>query len=299
MRKPAAAWHALALSCALVAAPLALAQSVDVGKGELRILVGFPAGGTVDPIARIVAEKLAHQTGQPVLVENKPGAGGAVATKALLASAPDGNVMLLAGLGSVVIDAAARPDERFDPARDLAAISVATRYELGLAVANALNVRNLREFIHWAAANPTKAAFGSPGAGSLPHFFGLLFARSAGVEIVHVPFKGGAPLVVDLVGGHLPAGVSPLTDYIEQHRNGKLRLLATSGGKRSTATPDVATFSEQGYKDAEATLRFAFWATGKTPAAIVAQRNSEISKALAMAGKWIPIVRAAAFAPDR
>lgn len=96
--------------------------------------------------------------------------------------------------------------------------------------------------VPWARANPAKASFGSPGAGSLPHFFGLLFARSAGVEMVHVPFKGGAPLVIDLVGGHVAAGVSPVTDYLEQHRNGKLRLLATSGDRRSA--PGVATFVE-------------------------------------------------------
>lgn len=328
VRKISTAWRAFALVCALVGAPHAIAQGQPAGRGELRILVGFPAGGTVDVIARIVAEKLAHETGRPVLVDNKPGAGGAVATKALQASPADGTVILLAGLGNIVIEAATRPEERFDPTRDLAAIGVATRFEYGFAVANTLNVRNLREFIDWAGANPAKAAFGSPGAGSLPHFFGLLFARSAGVEIVHVPFKGGAPLVVDLVGGHVPAGVSPLTDYLEQHRSGKLRLLATSGGQRSAATPEVATFTEQGYKDVEATLRFAFWAPGKTPATAIARRNQEINKVLEMAdvqerlrqlgqepagstpqelarltaveaAKWAPIVKAAGFAPDR
>ncbi|MDB5871478.1 MAG: transporter substrate-binding protein [Ramlibacter sp.] len=324
----AIAWRALALSCALAAAPLAIAQSPDAGKGELRILVGFPPGDTIDAIARIIAEKLARERGQPVLVENRPGAGGAVAMKALLTSQPDGNVMLLAGLGNVAIEAAARPEEHFEPARDLAAIGVATRFELGLAVANNLDVRDLRGFIDWAAAHSTKAAFGSPGAGSLPHFFGLLFAQSAGVEIIHVPFKGGRPLATDLVGGHVPAGVAPLSIYLELHRTGKLRLLATSGGKRSPATPDVATFSEQGYKDVEATLRFAFWAPGKTPAAVVARRNEEINKVLEMpdvqqrirrlgqepaastpeeltrlmaaeTAKWTPIVKAAGFAPDR
>jgi tripartite-type tricarboxylate transporter receptor subunit TctC len=320
-------WRTLALLCAVGAAPLAIAQAPEPGKGELRILVGFPPGGTVDAIARIVAEKLARETGQPVLVENKPGAGGHLATRALLSSAPDGKVILLAGVSNLVVDAALRPNERIDPARDLVPIGVATRFEYGFAVSNSLNVKDLREFVQWAGANPGKAAFGSPGAGSLPHFFGLLFARSAGVTLVHVPFKGGAPLITDLVGGHVPAGVSPLTDYIEQHKSGKLRLLATSGGRRSAATPDVATFSEQGYKDAEATLRFAFWASPNTPAAVIARRNQEIMNVLAMpdvqqrlrqlgqepdagsaqelarltaaeTAKWLPIVKASGFALD-
>jgi tripartite-type tricarboxylate transporter receptor subunit TctC len=318
----------LALLCALVAAPFAIAQSPEASKGELRILVGFPAGGTVDAIARIVAEKLTLETGQPVLVENRPGAGGVVATRALLASPADGKVMMLAGVGAIVIDAALRPNEGVDPARDLVPLALATRSEYGFAVANALNVRDLREFIEWSRSNPSKAAFGSPGAGSMPHFVGLLFARSAGVDVIHVPFKGGAPLVIDLVGGHVPAGLSPMTDYVEHHRNGRLRLLATSGDRRSAATPDVATFAEQGYKDVEATLWFAFWAPGKTPAAVVERRNQELVKVLGMrdvqerlrqlgqepvgstpedlarlttaeAAKWGPVVKASGFALDR
>jgi tripartite-type tricarboxylate transporter receptor subunit TctC len=274
--------RALALLCAVAAAPFAMAQSQDAGKGELRILVGFPPGGTVDAIARIFAEKLTQQTGQPVMVDNRPGAGGHVATKALMAAPADGRMMMLAGVSNLAVDAATRSNEGFDAARDLAPISVATQFEYGFAVANALNVKDVREFIDWAKANPGNAAFGSPGAGSLPHFAGLLFAQSAGVNLVHVPFKGGAPLVTDLVGGHVPSGMSPLTDYIEQHKSGKLRLLATSGAKRSAATPDVATFGEQGYKEVETTLRFAFWAPAKTPAAIVARQNQEIATALAM-----------------
>jgi tripartite-type tricarboxylate transporter receptor subunit TctC len=270
------------LSCAVAGAPFTVAQGQEAGRGEIRILVGFPAGGTVDSIARIVADKLAQEAGQAVRVENRPGAGGAVATRALLASPADGAVLLLAGIGNLVVEAAARPDERFDVTSDLAPVSLATRSEYALAASNALDVKDLREFVAWVRANPAKAAFGSPGAGSLPHFFGLQFARSAGVQLVHVPFKGGAPLIADLVGGHVPAGVSPVTDYLEQHRNGKLRLLATSGSKRSAGTPDVATFTEQGYGDAEATIHFAFWAAGKTPAGIVARRSQQINRILAM-----------------
>jgi tripartite-type tricarboxylate transporter receptor subunit TctC len=234
----------------------------------------------------------------------------------------------LAGVGAMAIEPSIRPKEGFHPAKDLAPITLATRSEYGFAVANALHITNLLELVKWAKANPSNAAFGSPGAGSLPHLFGVLFARSAGIDIVHVPFKGGAPLVTDLIGGQIPAGVSPLTDYIEHHKNGKLRLLATSGATRSASTPDVATFIEQGFKEAEATIWFAFWAPAKTPATIVMRRNQEFAKVLQMQdvrerllklgqeavsstpqelaelmtseiAKWAPVVKASGFTPDQ
>ena len=151
---------------ALCAQPVWQARAQEAGKAEVRILVGFPAGGTVDAIARVVADKLKNAAGGPVLIENKPGAAGLVATKALLASPPDGTVLLLAGVSAVAIEPIIRPREQFDPTRDLAPITLATRSEYGLAVSNALNVRNLQELVQWARANPSKAAFGSPGAGS-------------------------------------------------------------------------------------------------------------------------------------
>lgn len=111
-----------------------------------------------------------------------------------------------------------------------------------MAVANSLNDRSVKELVEWTRPHPVQSAFGSPGAGSLPHLFGALFTRFAGIDMMHVPFKGGAPLVTDLVGGHIAAGVSPLTDYIEPHRGSRLRLIATSGAKRSAATSEVPTF---------------------------------------------------------
>ena len=189
----------------------------------------------------------------------------------------------MAGVSAVAIEPIIRPREQFDPTRDLAPITLATRSEYGLAVSNALNVRKLQELVQWARANPSKAAFGSPGAGSPPHLFGVLFVGSAEIDMLHVPFKGGGPLITDLIGGHIPAGVSPVTDFIEHHRNGKLLfLVATSGARRSASTPDVATFVEQGFKEAQAALWFAFGAPAKTPATIITRRNREIVEVLQM-----------------
>jgi tripartite-type tricarboxylate transporter receptor subunit TctC len=299
----------------------------QAGKSELRILVGFPPGGTVDAIARVFAEKLRGASGAAVIVENKPGAGGFLAAKALAASPPDGSVLLLAGVSSVAIEPLIRPREGFDPVKDLAPVALVSEFEYGLAVASSLNVRSLKELVEWTRANPAQAAFGSPGAGSLPHLFGVLFVRSAGIDMMHVPFKGGAPLITDLIGGHIPTGVSPLTDYIEHHRGGRLRLIATSGAKRSATTPDVLTFLEQGFEQAQVTPVFAFWAPAKTPAATVARLHREIAEVLRMedarerllqlgqrpvsaspeeiarltaseTARWAPIVKASGFTPE-
>ena len=280
MEKHCAAFRMLVLAV-LVGCVLPVSAQ-DARKPDIRILVGFAAGGTVDAIARVVAEKLKGVSGATVLVENKPGAAGLVATRALAAAPPDGSVLMLAGVGSIAIEPLVGAREPRVPAIELAPVSLATEFEYGLAVANSLNVRNLGELVAGMEANPSHAAFGSPGAGGVPHFFGLQFARSAGIDMNHVPFKGGGPLVTDLIGGHVLVGVSPHTDYIEHHRAGRLRLLATSGARRSSATPDVATFSEQGFEDLQATARFAFWAPPGTPASIVARRSAEIAEVLRM-----------------
>ena len=303
---------ALAIGCYVPGA-----HAEETRKQEIRILVGFAAGGTVDAIARVIAAKLKDLTGATVIVENKPGAGGVVATKALAASPADGSVLLLAGVTSIAIDQ-----------QSVAPVSLVSEFEYGLAVASHLEVRNLKELVAWMKAQPLGASFGSPGAGSLPHFFGLRFASVAGVEVTHVPFKGGGPLVTDLIGGHVPVGVSPITDYIEPHRAGRLRLIATSGAARSPATPDVPTFSEQGFAEAQATFYFAFWAPPQTPAATLARRSQEIQQVLrrddvrgqllqlgqrpvagspeevdriraAEAERWTPVVKASGFLAER
>ena len=268
---------AIALSCFV---PTASAK--DDKPQDVRILVGYAAGGTIDALARVIVPKLKDITGAMVIVENKPGAGGLLATNALAAAPPDGSVLMIAGVTTIAIESLINKPGAIDPARDLVPVALATEFEYCVAVANRLNVRTLKELVEWMKAHPTEASFGSPGGGSLPHFFGLRFARSAGLDMTHVPFKGGGPLVTALMGGHIPLAISPLTDYIEPHRGGRLRLIATSGAVRSAVTPDVPTLSEQGYEDGQATLSFAFWAPPGTPAAVVERRNAELQKILQM-----------------
>jgi tripartite-type tricarboxylate transporter receptor subunit TctC len=235
---------------------------------------------------------------------------------------------MIAGVTTLAIESLINKPGAFDPARDLVPVALATEFEFGVAVANRLDVRDLKELVAWMKDHPNEAAFGSPGGGSLPYFFGLRFSRSAGLDMTHVPFKGGNALVTDLIGGHIPLAMSPLTDYIEHHRAGRLRLIGTSGAARSPATPDVPTVSEQGYEEGRATLTFAFWAPANTPAAIVARRNAEIQKILQMddvrerlvqlgqrpvtsrpgdvarlvaseAAKWAPVVKSSGFVAER
>jgi tripartite-type tricarboxylate transporter receptor subunit TctC len=314
---------AVAIGCF---APAASAK--DASTQDVHILVGYAAGGTIDSIARVMAPRLREVMGATVIVENKPGAGGLLASNALAAAPPDGNVMMIAGVTTLAIESLVNKPGAFDPARDLVPVALVTEFEFGVAVPNRLGVRNLKELVAWMKAHPGEAAFGNPGGGSLPHFFGLRFARAAGLDMTPVPFKSGAALATDLIGGHIPLAMSPLTDYIEHHRGGRLRLIATSGAVRSAATPDVPTITEQGFEGGQATLSFAFWAPPNTPPAIVARRNAEIQKVLQMddvrerlvqlgqrpiasrpedavrlvaseAAKWAPVVKSSGFVAER
>jgi tripartite-type tricarboxylate transporter receptor subunit TctC len=304
------------------------ASAKDDRPQDVRILVGFAAGGAIDSLARVIAPRMKEVMGATVIVENKPGAAGLLATNALAASPPDGSVLMIAGVTTLAIDSLIARPGTFEPARNLVPVTLASEFEYGVAVANRLNVRTLGELVEWMKAHPGEASFGSPGGGSLPHFFGLQFARSAGLDMTHVPFKGGSALVIDLIGGHIPLAISPLTDYIEPHRGGRVRLIATSGAARSAATPDVPTISEQGFEGGQATLSFAVWAPPNTPEIVVARRNAELRKILQMeevrerllqlgmravtsrpedvarlmaseAAKWAPIVKTSGYVAER
>ena len=153
-------------------------------------------------------------------------------------------------------------------------------YQFALAVGSNHPAKTVPEFVAWLKANPTQANFGSPAPGSLPHFFGLMIGKATGVEMVHIPYKGGAPLATDLMGGQVPAGVDALSDMIELHRGGKIRIIATSGAQRSSLLPTVATFKEQGFVAIEGSGWIGVYAPSKTPAAFIDQVSAAIGSAL-------------------
>ncbi|HEX5864877.1 MAG TPA: Bug family tripartite tricarboxylate transporter substrate binding protein, partial [Casimicrobiaceae bacterium] len=309
----------------LVTAPLAAAQ--DRIDKPVRIVVGFAAGGTADVMARVVADKLKDSLGQPVIVDNRPGAIGRIAAEAVRNAAPDGATIMVMPIGPMAVVPHVYSDIPYDPVKDFTAVALGSTFQFAIAAGPASGAKTWSEFAAWVKANPGKAAYATSGAGSLPHFFGVLLSRELGVAMVHVPYKGSAAYVGDLVSGQVPAAVDAIADLTELHRAGRIRILASSGAARSTAVPEVPTFNELGLKGVEATGWFGFFAPAKTPKPIVDLLNRGINKALqspdvveklsklgldpatgtpeefarivaADYAKWGPIVKASGFKPE-
>ena len=271
--------------CLLLAGVVACAAPVvtpaqSLGKQPLRIVVALPPGSTSDAVARLITESLRASAGQPVLVENRPGASGRIAVEALKASAADGRTLLLAPVAVPVIVPLVFKDAGFDPAKDLLPVGQVAKFGYAFAVAPRHPARTLAEFIGWAKAHPAQASFGTPGAGSLPHFLGMMVGKAARTELVHVPYRSAAQVEVELMSGEIAAGVSALSDFIPLHRAGKLRILATSGAQRSPLLPAVPTFREQGYPTIDATGWLALYAPAGTPPATIDQLSETIVKTL-------------------
>lgn len=302
------------------------ALSAAQAQAPVKILVGFPPGGSADTTARLLADKLKDGLGQPFIVDNKPGAGGRVAAEALKASPPDGATLLLAPIGTTIILPLTVSRLSYDPSKDFSHVSQVASFRFAMAVGPAAPVKTLQEYLAWAKANPSKANFGSPGAGTLPHFFGVMMAKAAGVELTHVAYKGGAPKVNDMVGGHMPAGFDTPLEYAELHRSGKLRILALTGEGRSAAFPDVPTFREAGV-DVDGTGWFGLHAPAGLPkalldryaaATVAAMRQPDIRERLFKLGleatgttaeefarlmeadraRWTPVIKATGFRID-
>ena len=246
----------------------------------VRILVGFPPGGSADLIARLAGEKAREALGAPVIVENRPGAGGQIAAEMLKNAAPDGRTLMAAPVAVTVIAPLTHRKLAYDPEKDFAPVSLAVNFQLAFTVGPATTATTLAEYVAWVKGDPKRASFGVPAAGSLPHFFGLLLGRAIGTDLVHVPYKGGAPLLNDIVGGQIPAGVDVLSEAIPQHRAGKVRILASSGAKRSAIAPEIPTFTELGYPQIQGDGWFAFHAPAKTPAAVIERLSAAFAGAI-------------------
>lgn len=261
-------------------APLsALAQALD----QVKILYGFPPGSAGDSVARRVAEKLAGTayTRNPGVVENKPGAGGRIAVETLKAAPADGSVLALAPVSALAVYPYIYPKLSYKP-EDVTQVSIGAVMFHGLAVGPAVpaEVKTLPDFLAWAKANPDQASYGSPGAGSMPHLLGALLGLRSGVPLRHVPYRGTVPSITDLVGGQIAAAMNPSGDYLQYMKAGRVRVLGTSGRKRSPFLPDVPTFTELGYPDVTSEEWFGFYAPAKTPAATIAAANAAINAAL-------------------
>ena len=227
--------------------------------GTVRILVGCPPGGATDVVARILGEKLRVIMNQPVIVENKPGAGGMIATQQLKAASPDGSTIMLTIDHSHVIIPLTFKSPGYDPLRDFTALAGVASYYNVMALSSTIPAKTPAEFGAWLKSNPGKANYGIPAVGSVPQFAGLLVGQSLGTPMVAIPYKGGAPLVQDLLGGQVPAAFLSLTESIEHHRSGKMHVMAVSGTSRAKSAPDIPTFQELGIKGVDKNPWLAFF----------------------------------------
>lgn len=247
----------------------------------VRILVGFAPGGSADIAARMLAERMAGDLKQSIVVDNKPGAGGRIAAEMLKNAPADGSTLLLTPIVVPVLAPLVFTKLNFNPATDFAPVARVADFQFGLAVNAGHPAKNVQELLAWFRANPGQANFGSPAPGSLPHFFGVMIERAAGVELVHVPYNGGGPLMTALVGQQVSSAIDVVAEQLELHRTGKTRVIATSGASRSPLLPEVPTFAESGLRNVEGTSWFAVYAPARTPEPAIRQINVAINKALA------------------
>jgi tripartite-type tricarboxylate transporter receptor subunit TctC len=258
----------------------AAAQVQSTLRSPIRILVGFAAGGTTDVAARMLANRIKDAVGQPIIVENKTGAGGGIAAQALTDAAPDGSTLMLAPMFVTVLAPLAFRRHGDEPTRNFAPVSHVADFQIAVAVAASHPAHTVDEFVAWAKSSGADVTFGTPGAGSLPHFFGVMVGKATGIDMVHVAYRGGAPMKNDLMGGHIPAGISALSDLLGLHGAGRLRIVATSGAKRSPLLPAVPTFKEQGFPEIQGNGWIGFYAPVGTPKPLIDQWSLLISEAV-------------------
>lgn len=269
----------LGVSTAITLGTLGSAAAQAWPTKPVRIVVGFPPGGAADQIARLVSTPLAEAIGQPVLVENRPGANGNIAGDAVAKSAADGYTLLMASGGMVSVNPHIYSRMSFDPAKDLVPVASAARVLVYLMGRPTLEASSAQELIAMMKAQPGKLSYGSAGNGSSPHIAGEMFKSQAGVFAVHVPYRGAAPALNDLMGGQIDFYFDPGIG-LQHARAGRTKLLAVGSLKRSPLFPDVPTLDELGLRGFDADTIFGFYAPTGTPTDVVTRLNREINQVL-------------------
>jgi len=271
----------LAGAAALAVAPFARAQQ-DSRRATLRIVCGFPPGGTADTVARRASEGMVPALASSAVVENKTGAGGQIAAHAVKTSAADGGTLLLTPLGILSTYPHTFANLPYDPLNDFVAVGAGAAFDYAIGVGPMVpsSVQSIAELLQWCKAAPTNASFGSPATGAAPHFIGVLLGRAAGVEMVHVAYRGTPPALLDMVAGQIPIVIGPLGEFLQYVEGGKCRILATCGEKRSHFASGVATLKEQGYPELVNTEWFGFFAPAGTADATIARTNAQLARTL-------------------
>jgi tripartite-type tricarboxylate transporter receptor subunit TctC len=292
----------------------------------VKILVGFPAGAGLDTMTRLVADRMRVSLGQPVVVENRPGAAGQIAMSAVKAAPADGLTLVMTPLVTVVTAPHVFAKLPYDPFADFAPVAHAADFLFAFTVGASVPANSLANYVALVKKDPKYGNYASAGTGSLPHFFSLLFADTAGIKMNHIGYKGTAPALTDLLGGQLGAFMGTVSDVATQHKAGRMRVLATSGARRARELPEVPTFRELGYA-IEGAGWYAAYAPAKTPKATVdrlanaiieAIKSPQVREKLEALGmeptglgpdvladihkadynKWGPVIKASGFKPE-
>jgi len=263
---------------ACLAAGSAMAQT-----GVVKVLVGFPPGGGTDAIARILAEKLKDQLGAPVVVENRAGAGGLIAAQALKAAAPDGNTFFLSHDHTISILPLVMKTPGFDPARDFVAVAGFATFVNALAVSGGTPAKSVNEYVAWVRNQGAgKGTVGIPAPASVPEFLVKVIGQKYALDLQGAPYRGSAPMMADMLGNQIGAGVASVPDFIENHKAGKVRIVAVLGATRQAVLPDVPTFAELGLAGFEDVPYYGFFAPAGTPKAAIDKFSDALAKVLAL-----------------
>ncbi|MBR1152768.1 tripartite tricarboxylate transporter substrate binding protein [Bradyrhizobium sp. JYMT SZCCT0428] len=258
------------------------ATAQDYPSRPVKIVVPFPAGGSNDIIARIVAQKLGERTGQTFLIENRAGAGGNIGADAVATSEPDGHTLLLTAPPPLTINAALYKTLPYDPAKAFAPVALVASVPIVLMVHPSVEARNVGELVALAKAKPGTINFGSSGNGSTNHLAGELLKSMTGISIVHLSYRGAAPAMNDLIAGHIPMMFDNIPAVLPQVQAKTIKAIAVAGAKRASALPDVPTVAESGVPGFEASAWFGLVAPAKTPAPVLAKLESEVDAILTM-----------------
>jgi tripartite-type tricarboxylate transporter receptor subunit TctC len=248
----------------------------------VKIVVPFPAGGSNDIVARALAQKLSERTGQSFYVENRGGAGGNIGAEAVASADPDGYTLLLTAPPPLTINAALYKELRYDPANAFAPVALIASVPIVLAVNPSVEAKNVNELVALAKAKPGSLSFGSSGNGSTNHLAGELLKSMTGIDILHIPYKGAAPAMNDLVAGHIPMMFDNMPAVLAQVKGKSINAIAVAGAKRASAMPDVPTVAESGVPGFEASSWFGLVAPAKTPAPVLAKLEDDIAAILKM-----------------
>jgi tripartite-type tricarboxylate transporter receptor subunit TctC len=272
---------ASASAAAICATPSVLGQQTTISK-PARIVLGFPPGGSLDSIARLLAERLKGTYAPSVTVENRAGAGGRIAMEAIKASDADGTMMTMGPASVAVLYPHVYRKLSYDPLKDFTPVSTVCTFQFGFSIGPMVpaDVKTVQQFAQWCKANPTQANFASAGAGTMAHFAGIMISRALGLNMHHVPHQGGAPALHAVVGGHIAASINVLVEPLPFIKDGRVRALAVTGPTRATYLPDVPTMVEAGYPDVEVQEYFATWLAPETPVAIAGALADHLKEAI-------------------